>query len=211
MDHARSADTDAFNLRHLVRDVLATSGLTDPHALADEALGRINDCDLRPALGQVIASMVREEIRDRRRKNALPLSGPTVQGAPSAPHLTLHTRSQVMAESPGSVARPVAKSGMPAAGRPVRSAKVAAIRAAAPKWLEDRYCVGAGDGDWKFLGDCGFADLMFAAGQRREQAARTSAVAGRLEGLAELVRVHGVERVRDLPVSVLAEVGGAAA
>jgi hypothetical protein len=200
-----------FNLRHLVRDVLASSELTDPHALADEILHRIDECDLRLALSQVLASMVREEIRERRNRHSLALPAPTVRTTPpltSAPRLTLHTQAEVMTESPGPVPRPMAK---PAAPRPARSAKVAAIRAAAPKWLEDRYCVGDGDDDWKFLGDCGFSDLMFAAGQRREQAARTSAVAERLEGLAELVRTHGVKRVRDLPASVLDSVGGAAA
>ena len=215
MDRARSADATDFNLRHLVRDVLATSELTDPHALADEVLDRINDCDLRPALGQVLASMVREEIRDQRNRPgggipSLP-SPPTPPPGPSTRRLTLHSRPQVMTESPGPVPRPVATS-VPSPGRrSARSAKVAAIRAAGPKWLEDRYCVGAGDDSWKLLGDCGFSDLMFAAGQRREQAARTSAVAERLEVLAELVRSHGVSRVRDLPASVLAGVGGAAA
>jgi hypothetical protein len=199
-----------FNLRHLVRGVLASSELTDPHALADEILDRIDDADLRPALGQVLASMVREEIRERRNRHSLALPAPAVRRTPpvtSAPRLTLHTQSEVMTEPPGPVPRPMVKP----TPRPARSAKVAAIRAAAPKWLEDRYCVGGGDDDWKFLGDCGFTDLMFAAGQRREQAARTSAVAERLEGLAELVRTHGVERVRDLPASVLDSVGGAAA
>lgn len=202
-----------FNLRHLVRDVLATSPLTDPHALADEVLGKVEDCDLRTALGQVLASMVREEIRSHRNGGL-----PTIAPAPSAPkpppgppRLTLHSQPQVMAESPGPVPRPVAKAVPVPSGRPGRSAKVAAIRAAGPKWLEERYNVGADPREWKRLGDCGFTELMFAAGQRRDQAARTSAAAGRLEGLADLVRTHGVKRVRDLPASVLAEVGGAAA
>jgi len=203
-----------FSLRRLVRDVLASSELTDPHALADEILARIADEDLRPALGQVLASMVREEIRERRNKHAVALPSPAVLTTPpvaSAPRLTLHSQPQVMAETPGPAPRPVIKHVPPPARQSARSAKVAAIRAAAPKWLEDRYCVGSGDDDWKFLGDCGFADLMFAATQRREQAARTSAAAERLEGLAELVRSHGVDRVRDLPEAVLASVGGAAA
>ena len=203
-----------FSLRQLVRDVLASSELTDPHALADEILDRIDDADLRPALGQVLASMVREEIRDRRSKHGLSLSAPVAQTTcpvASAPRLTLHSQTQVMADSPGPSPHPPIKYTPSPGSRTARSVKVAAIRAAAPKWLEDRYCVGARDDEWKFLGDCGFADLMFAAGQRREQAARTSAVAERLEGLADLVRAHGVKRVRDLPESVLSQVGGAAA
>lgn len=202
-----------FNLRHLVRDVLASSELTDPHALADEVLDRIDDCELRPALGQVLASMVREEIRSHRNGGLPPLapSPSAPKSSPAPPRLTLHRQSQVMAESPGPVPRPVATSAPTPVRPPARSAKVAAIRAAGPKWLEERYNVGADPREWKRLGDCGFSDLMFAAGQRREQAARTSAAAERLEGLAELLRSHGVERVRDLPASVLASAGGAAA
>lgn len=212
MDRARSADETDFNLRRLVRDVLATSDLADPHALAGEVLDRIADCDLRPALGQVLASMVREEIRSHRGGGLPPLpSAPPFSGPPIGPRLTLHRQPQVMAESPGPVPRPVAKSAPAPIRQPGRSAKVAAIRAAGPKWLEERYNVGADPREWKRLGDCGFSELMFAAGQRREQAARTSAVAERLEGLAELVRAHGVDRVRDLPASVLAQAGGAAA
>jgi hypothetical protein len=216
MDRVRSADETDFNLRRLVRDVLATSDLADPHALAGEVLGRIKDCDLRPALGQVLASMVREEIRSHR-NGGLPPLGPTSSGpgprphSPAAPRLTLHTQPEVMAESPGGVPRPIVKSGPSEGRRSARSAKVAAIRASGPKWLEERYNVGADPREWKRLGDCGFAELMFAAGQRRDQAARTSAAAERLESLAELLRVHGVERVRDLPAPVLASAGGAAA
>lgn len=194
-----------FNLRRLVRDVLATSPLTDPHALADEVLDRVEDCDLRPALGQVLASMVREEIRSHRNGGLPPLAP-----APSMPpRLTLHSQQQVTAESPGAAPRSVAKP-VPVR-RPHTSARVAAIRAAGPTWLEERYNVGADPREWKRLGDCGFTDLTFAAGQRRDQAARTSAAAERLEVFADLVRTHGVSRVRDLPASVLAEVGGAAA
>lgn len=197
-----------FNLRHLVRDVLATSDLTDPHALAGEVLDRIEDGDLRPALAQVLASMVREEIRSHR-NGGLPQLAPPPPSIP--PRLTLHRQPQVMTESPGPVPRPVAASAPMPPRPPARSAKVAAIRAAGPKWLEERYNVGADPREWKRLGDCGFTDLMFAAGQRREQAARTSAAAERLESLAELLRTHGVDRVRDLPASVLTQVGGAAA
>lgn len=206
-----------FNLRHLVRDVLENSPLTDPHALADEVLGRIDDCDLRPALGQVLASMVREEIRASRNGGLPPApSRPTTTSPPpaSGPRLTLNTQRdapqmQVMAERSGgySVSLPMPRQGAKAA----RSAKVVAIREAGPKWLGERLNTGADAGDWKRIGDCSFSDLMFAVGQRREQVARTSAAADRLERLAEQVRVHGVDWVRDLPASVLAEVGGAAA
>lgn len=205
-----------FSLRHLVRNVLASSELTDPHALAEEILDQIDDADLRPALGQVLASMVREEIRDSRNGGGLPPmpSRPTTTPPPSTsgPRLRLHTQRdapQVLMERPGgyTVSLPSPRQSV----KPAPSAKVAAIRAAAPKWLGERLNTGADAGEWKRIGDCTFTDLMFAVSQRREQAARTSAAADRYERLAELVQAHGVELVRDLPESVLSQVGGAAA
>lgn len=204
-----------FNLRRLVRDVLATSPLTDPHALADEVLSQIDEADLRPALGQVLASMVREEIRASRNGGLPPtFSRPSTTSPPpaSGPRLTLHTQrdvTQTLTEQPGgyTVSLPKPRQG----ARPARSAKVAAIRAAAPKWLSERLNTGTEPGDYKRIGDCTFEDLMFAVEQRREQVVRTAAAADWYERLAELVRTHGVELVRDLPESVLAGAGGAAA
>lgn len=195
-----------FNLRHLVRTVLAESTMSDPHSLAAEVSRRIDDGDLRTALKQCLANVVREEIRSAR-NGGLPVLPSPVRS--DGPRLTLHTQPQVMTEQPGGVPRPVVKA--TPVRRPGRSAKVAAIRESGPKWLRDRLNTGSDPREWKRVGDCTFSDLMFAVGQRREQAARTSAAAERLEALAELVRVHGVERVRDLPESVLASVGGAAA
>lgn len=202
-----------FSLRQLVRDVLASSTLADPHALATEVLRRIDDGDLRNALGQVLASMVREEIRASRNGGIPVLATGALRpnARQDGPRLTLHSQPQVMAEQPGGIPRPVVKAAPAPSVRPARSAKVAAIRASAPKWLSDRLNTGADPSEWKRIGDCSFSDLMFAAGQRRDQAARTSAKAEHLERLAELLRVHGVDRVRDLPESLLAEVGGAAA
>lgn len=196
-----------FNLRHLVREVLDTSTMSDPHDIAPEVLLRIDASDLRAALRECLPAMVREMIRSSR--NGGFLSTPPQRRTP--PRLTLHKdpEAEVMSERPGS--GPMASVGLPPARKPGRSAKVAAIRAAGPKWLTDRINTAADPREWKRVGDCSFTDLMFAAGQRRDQAARTSSAAERLESLAELVRTHGVSRVRDLPASVLAEVGGAAA
>lgn len=196
-----------FSLRHLIREVLDTTTMNDPHAIAPEVLRRIDASDLRSALGECLPVLVREMIRSSR--NGGFLSMPPQQSTP--PRLTLHRDpdAEVMSERPGS--GPMASVGGNAAKKPGRSAKVAAIRAAGPKWLNDRLNTGAEPGDYKRIGDCTFMDLMFAVGQRREQVARTSAAADRYERLAELVRTHGVDRVRDLPASVLAEVGGAAA
>lgn len=196
-----------FSLRHLIREVLDTTTMNDPHAIAPEVLRRVDASDLRAALGECLPALVREVIRGSR--NGGFLSSPPQRSTP--PRLTLHKDpdAEVMSEHPGS--GPMASVGRTSTKKPGRSAKVAAIRASGPKWLTDRINTAADPREWKRVGDCSFADLMFAAGQRRDQAARTSAAAERLESLAELVRANGVERVRDLPASVLAQVGGAAA
>jgi hypothetical protein len=206
-----------FSLRHVIREVLDNSTMSDPHAIAPEVLRRLDDADLRPALGECLPAMVREVIRSSRNGGGGFLAGPLPASPPSlpSPRLTLHTRPdkpeapEVMSEHPGS--GPMVSAGRLPARRPGRSAKVAAIRAAGPKWLNDLLRTAADPRGWKQIGDCSFSDLMFAVAERREQAARTSAAAERYERLAELVRSHGVERVRDLPASVLAQVGGAAA
>lgn len=215
MSRAHTPDATDFNLRHLIREVLNTSTMSDPHAIAPEVLRRIEAADLRAALRECLPSLVREMIRSSRNGGF----GGSVERAPTAPmpsssspRLTLHTSAEtpeVMSEHPGS--GPMASVGHPPVRKPGRSAKVAAIRASGPKWLADRINTCANPREWKRVGDCGFEDLMFAAGQRREIAARTSAKAERYERLAELVRKHKVNRVRDLPASVLAQVGGAAA
>lgn len=188
-----------FNLRALVREVRNTSTMLDPHLIAAEVLRRIGDADLRSALAECLASLVREEIRHARNQGSFPLP----PEPPSRP----------------SMLRPVQPVGTfagttgnaPANPRPARSAKVAAIRAAAHSWMQDVIHTSADPREWKRVGDCTFSDLMFAATSRREQARRTNAKAAEYEALAGLVRAHGVERVRDLPEHVLRGVGGAAA
>lgn len=201
-----------FSLRHLIREVLDSSTMNDPHSIAPEVLRRVEDGDLRAALGECLPAMVREMIRASRNGGIPNLSATPPAGPRPAPRLTLHAQPstpEVMSEAPGT--GPMASVGRRPVAKPGRSAKVAAIRESGPKWLRDRLNTGADPREWKRIGDCSFSDLMFAAAQRRDQAARTSAAAERLEALAELVRAHGVGRVRDLPESVLAQVGGAAA
>lgn len=163
----------AVDLRALVRDTLATSRAADPYAVADEVLAAVPAGGLREALAQCLPGLVRDEIR--------------------------RSRTAAMPTVPGPVPRLAA---LPAA-RGGRSVKVAAIRAASPRWLEERLNTGPAPRDWKRLGDCTAADLLFAAGQRRRQAARTAAAADRLEALAQLLQEHAAPRVRDLPVQIL--------
>jgi hypothetical protein len=108
-----------FNLRHLVRAVLADSTMTDPHALAAEVSRRIDDADLRPALEQCLANVVREEIRSSRN------GGLPVLARPATPRLTLHTQPEVMAEQPSGVPRPVVKAAPERRPGPSRSALAA--------------------------------------------------------------------------------------
>lgn len=86
----------------------------------------------------------------------------------------------------------------PASGR---SAKVAAIRDGWRRYLQDS--VHVGDAVHLPLGQCTYADLTYAAGERQTLAARNLAAARRYESLAELLKRHDAERVADLPAEVL--------
>jgi hypothetical protein len=81
-----------------------------------------------------------------------------------------------------------------------RSAKVAAIREAAPRWLRDRVFVGT---QWLLLGDCSYVHLKFLESERTANASRSAAAAARYGHLAELVKQYHVSRVADLPRAVL--------
>lgn len=93
-----------------------------------------------------------------------------------------------------------AGSGAPPSGR---SSKVASIRAMWQQKLRERIHTGPSATEWRLLGDCTFEDLMFAAGERREIAARNEVKAEEYAQLAEAVRAAGVQRVRDLPAETL--------
>lgn len=77
-----------------------------------------------------------------------------------------------------------------------RSWKVQAIRANWERMLAQRVYSAGG---WKLLRDCTRDDLLFAAAERRENAARSIAVAERYDALADLLASHGVAAVGDLP------------
>lgn len=166
---------EAFNLRHLIRDVLTSSLLADPRDLAAEVFQRIPAEEHAAVLRQCLNDVVREEIRLSRN----------------------HTPPAVMAERPG-------PRGNIGRQRPAsRSAKVAGIRAMWQEKLRERIHTGPGSTDWRLLGDCSFEELMFAAGERRTIALRNEAKAAEYAELAEAVRAAGVARVRDLPAEVL--------
>lgn len=182
---------DDFNLRRLVREVLGSTTMTDPTAIAVEVDRRIGDEDCRAALRQALRSLVRLEITRVRKDGDVPPPEPEVV----------------------SNVTPIVSGGVPVptqAARPKGSAKVAAIREMGAAKLRELMHVG--EGEWRRLGDCSFADLMFAAAERHELASRNTARAVWFEELAEAVRAAGVERVRDLPTEVLrARLGDVAA
>lgn len=87
-------------------------------------------------------------------------------------------------------------------GAPVRSAKVAAYQAHA-RLLKLTVKVSATER--KFMEDCTFDDLTYAALLRREHAASNEAAARQYEALAALLKKHKVKAVGELPAPVLDE------
>lgn len=173
---------DMFSLRALIREVCATSTITDPTTLAKEVGRRIPQDALRDALDEALPVVVQHFVsRSRGSIDSLADQGRS------------DTHNAVVGKAPN------------------RSHKVAAIRAGWQKQLRDRIAVGPDRSDWKFLGDCGRADLAYAAGLRRNHAAANRAAAERLEALAALLTQHRVDRVAELPTTVLAATFEAAA
>lgn len=187
-----------FNLRKLIREVLNTSTMPDPHDVAREVLRRIHDDDLRTALGQCLSDVVREQIRAGRNGDG---GMPPLPSTPRLPVAPTPAVRLVKPETTATVQPPPAQ----------RSAKVAAYRALGQQWLRERMYVSSDPREWKFMGDCTFDDLMFAAAQRRDQAARTVAVADRCERVARLLQAHGVKLVKELPADVLCGIEDVAA
>ncbi|OKI16542.1 hypothetical protein [Streptomyces sp. CB03911] len=187
---------DDFNLRSLVREVLGGTTMTDPTQIAREVDRRISEDDCRDALRQALRGYVREEITRMRRHHDV--EEPVAQA-------TLVSNVTPMASGgAGGPSAPVRTV------KPVRSAKVAGIREWWSSKLLEPYHVG--EKVYRRLGDCSFEDLLFAAAERREHAARNAARAEWFEQLAETVRAAGVSRVRDLSTDVLqARLGDVAA
>jgi hypothetical protein len=104
-----------FHLRHLVRDVLATSTLTTPKDIAEEVRRRIKPGQRDQALAQCLPEYVREEVTRQR---------------------TITTGATERSGAGGEVARP---------GGRARSAKVAAVRGYWQSQLRQRIHIGRGE------------------------------------------------------------------
>jgi hypothetical protein len=172
-----------FSLRHLTREVLRGTTMTDPSDIAREINRRIADDDCRTALRQALRGYVREEITRLRRH-------PGPEETEPISNVTLFVSGNAPAAQKPAAARP-----------PARSVKVAGIR----DWWSAklRELTHVGESEWRRLGDCSFEDLMFAAAERHEHAARNAARAAWYEQLAETVQAAGAARVRDLPSEIL--------
>lgn len=90
-----------------------------------------------------------------------------------------------------------------------RSAKVTAIRDGWQKRLRDRVHVGSGE--WKFLADCTYDDLLAAATERRELAERNQAWARQYDAWARLLTEHDAATFGDLPAETQMQALGRAA
>lgn len=168
--------------------MLDESALTDPGALAKEVSDRVPDEHVREAFEEMLRTYVQTTLTARR--SLFPAG--VVFREPVAPQKAEEPPAN--GETPGNgKSRSIG-----------RSKKVEAIREAWRAVLRQRINIGPAPEDWKFLGDCGTEDLLFAETARRDLAARNLANADQLKGLRDLLAEHGKHHVRDLPDSVLA-------
>jgi hypothetical protein len=84
---------------------------------------------------------------------------------------------------------------------PSPSSKVAAIRTAWQRVLDDRIHVGGAA--YKFLRDCTYEDLQAAANERERLAEANHRSAKQYQLLADLIAQHGVTTFGELPVEIL--------
>jgi hypothetical protein len=89
-----------------------------------------------------------------------------------------------------------------------RSAKVSAIRDAAPKWMRERVYVGT---TWKLLAECTYDNLMFLVADRSALAAQNQAAAERYQKIADAVKRARVACVADLSKAAITRLEAVAA
>jgi hypothetical protein len=86
-----------------------------------------------------------------------------------------------------------------------RSAKVTAIREAAPGWLRRR--VHVGDSEYMVLADCTYDNLLYLQQERMTKATQLAAAADWYGRAAELVKQHHARCLGALPATALAALG----
>ena len=165
-----------FNLRAVVREVLAGTNEADPGVIAGMVTARIDAADRDAALSQMMRLFVRQ-VMSEERTAAAPFS------SSSGGQLTRGSHAPIAA----------------AAGRP--SLRVAGIRDGWQRALRSR--VHVGHSEYKLLADCNYDDLYAAAAEREDLARRNQAWARHYHVLAALLTEHDVETVGELPSNVL--------
>lgn len=181
-----------FNIRQVVREVLRSSTMADPGAVADEVMRRIPKQMVRTALVQVLRDVVRQVMGEERNSTAAPT------GASDPQPTSLRVAPEGGAE--------------PEQTRvPNRSWKTVGIRDGWQKRLTDRIHVGQSARDWKLLKFCTYEDLLFAATERRGIADSNNAAARQYDAWARLITEHEVATFGDLPAEALMSALGRAA
>lgn len=161
-----------FDIRKAVHAVMAETDLTSPEEIAAKVAEDVPAKALRAVLARVLRTYVRIELGISRMPT---MHVPDPANPVSSPNI----------RTPGSA----------------RSAKVRAIREAAPGWLRDRVYIG--NHIWKMIGDCTYENLRYLESERVDNAERSRAAAARYGRLADLVKKHKAARVADLPAHVL--------
>ena len=164
-----------YDIRSELSSFIDETELTDPTAISAAFVTKVPAKELRSALEWALREKVRQTLSQRRAANPI------------------LTKDPVVINSDGSVRtrRPASQLNSSA------SVKAASIRERHQKWLRDLVHVD-GVNQYKPLGECTYADLMFAAESRRQSAADNLAKAERFEEIAKLVKRKRVKTVADL-------------
>jgi hypothetical protein len=205
-----------LNLRKLITETVAFSGLTDFGEIADQVLKKIPEEQYRDAVEQMLRGFVQNTIALQRMSTNhahppvdLDDLGPTfISPEPELEPFNQHHDVPEMSDLVEQMDAPQEKPRVQPY-RPVRSAKVARGREFWRQILESLYHVGGLVR--KQYGDCGTEDLEFIVAERLEIAARNTSEADRHKRVRALVAEHKVSRVRDLPPDVLVAVFGRSA
>lgn len=165
-----------FDLRKATHAVMDETDLSSPDEVADKVMAMIPTGRVRAILRQLLRDWVRVEFGRRRMASPSPIRSASPSPAPS-----------LNGRKPKQTANP--------------SAKVRAIREAAPRWLRDRVFVG--NHNYKLVQDCTLLDVQFLRAATKERIGREQSTERKWAWAeAEMVR-HRVARLGDLPVTVL--------
>lgn len=185
------SDSEAFEIRDLIRKVVAESNETEPRRIAELVFNAIEEDDYEAALIAVLPTYITVTLSQMRM---------AMRRAPAVRAVVLHERPGAAVQG-----RPVARSHD---GHPVASRRVAAVREDAwRRRLRENIWVGAEERSRKFLADCTLADLEKAIGLREVIAVRNAAAAAEYRRLRDaLAEDETAKVVADLPDDVLAEI-----